>query len=606
MLAGMNTESVDSFGNYVTHSNLAYLTNLWSANGAINSDGYPTTLGKNFDGGAGQSFQIISSNFSSPAADPIQGTFVIPAGKYILTWTGDTVYALLGGAWTSATLLDVPKPSNVSGNWAVYDITSSDQAAGPIFDFSITSTTIDEADETGNSYLIDLSNLQIYPPDPSDPTGNTIWGLNTETNIWTTPPKFHPWYLYKLQGMQSLRFLEPDQHKQQRVLAALTLQARNERQSVQLTEGQLFDPGDDDPGGDRQSLFLLFPGLSVFQVTTSVPHGLFDGGLVNFSNCGTAEFSGGGTVNLTSQNAVQCLIHVVDEYNIICYTQIGNGVGYNMTNVLTPGGGSLVLNNYGSIWPLQDMADLIVAVGCTDIWFNMSIITDTTEGGGAYQIMTELLSLLPSGIKVHVECGNEAWNTIGNVYVWCELQQSILENVQTGGSEIWYANQCKAIHDQCVAAATAAGRLSDLVRIVGTQAGNPIQTETVLAELRTIGAEFEELAVAPYFSIWPAAGYSADQITIFDQMSIDQLLDYQELTATYGGWAENLVGNQIPVLATYGYSGVKMVGYEGGASACRCRLMATRTTRSDSSRSSTTLGNTRSCSRWLRAFRTAA
>ena len=127
MKAGMNLEAVGSFYNFLTHSNLSYLMSpYW--NGPMDSDGYPTRLYANRDGNgnpslpAYQSLTVIAPNTNVSIGDPAEGTYVINSGKFVLTWDGDPTCYLQGGSWCSATELDVPKPSNVTNNWKVYQI----------------------------------------------------------------------------------------------------------------------------------------------------------------------------------------------------------------------------------------------------------------------------------------------------------------------------------------------------------------------------------------------------------------------------------------------------------------------------------------------------
>jgi hypothetical protein len=567
MMAGMNTEAHVCFYNYHSHSNLAYASSLWSLVGDTDDDAYPITLFTSRDGGGNvilpvrTTVQLIDPGESITAGDPGTGTYAINSGKFCMIWDGDPGLGLQAGAWSTAELLDVPKPDNVTGNWAVYNVTHSEQSAGVTIFLFAESSTPNPDDETGNTVLFHVSNVRIFPPDPTDPSGNTIWGLNTETNIFTEPPKFHPWYLYKLQNMQSLRFLAQTNTN---LNPASQLSHFKAVTHANRFFGVKCGPGPavtriQAPTGDPY-FYLGGTSVAVMQFTTATPHALWDGAYIATTGCGTAEFEGA-SLNL---DGIGGLVHVIDDTNFICALLLNPVIGHTMLNVLTPTTGRLNYTCYGSTWPIQDMVDLVVAVGCTDMWFNMPLTMDTTDGGGAYQVAALLASLTPRGMKIHIEVGNEIWNFNFQTYAWCAIQQSVLLQTQIGGQEIYSANQIKAIHDQCVAAFSDAGRRSDLIRIVGGQAGNIGPTGPTLAQLRTLGAEFEEFCVAPYFSNWPASFYNQDQCRIFDQMTTDQLLDYMEIIATYGGYPEDAIGNQIPVLASYGYGDVKMVGYEGG------------------------------------------
>ena len=562
MKIGYNVEPLGYGNNAVTHSNLSYM--LPTMGSVQDSDGYPTRF-VNLSYSPGQvEYPVLLKNAGLPYGDPSPGSYVINSGRFAMTWAGDGTIDLVAYAGTTITPVSVAKPSNVAGNWVVYDIQCDPlQTASPCFAIRLSSGVRDLVlDPSGNTFFISLSGLQIYPPDPADPTGDTIWGLDAATNTWTQPPKFHPWFLDKLQGVNCLRFLDPlntnynpcsllshykpETHANRATPASATASV-GVAQIRQATAQEAYYPP---------------TGWVCLHVATTAPHGLFDGCRVQFSGCGTAQFAQGGTGLLLDGPSVYGLVHPIDATNLtldLPYYYITSA----MTNVLA--GGSLVATEFGTNWPLQDVVDLVKAVPTvTDLHFNAAITLDTTPGGqGVDAVAAFLAANLPAGLKVHVEPGNECWNPDFSTHIWCTLKNSAITGKFDGSYEVFFAGQGQAIHNRFFAMFQAAGRGGDVVRLYGTWAGRPDITAQILAQTKANGAAVDEVCVALYFGGQPFAGYDSDQLPIFNRMTTGQLLDYAELNTEYGGWPENLISNQYPVLQQYGYGGTKVIGYEG-------------------------------------------
>jgi hypothetical protein len=552
---GYNVEQAIYGSTFPTHSNLAYMMPAgWS--GVRDANGYPTKLIASRDGNndvvlpVSNNNLIITPNSSLSFGDPRIGTAVINPGLFVMTWDGDESVEMYSGYQGTAVTEVSNSLTGTTGNRRVYNVQIDPTlAAGPSLSLRIQTTTPDPSDSTGNLYLIHLSNLTIYPPDPSDPTGQTIW---------ENPPLFHPWFLYKLQGMRSLRYLDPLNINNNPCsgLSDYKPATHSDRCSPTFA-GQTV--GIATIGPATNPYFVLERSLVEVLITTTVPHGLFDGCIVNFSGCGTVQTPGGELpLDLTF-----AAVHVVNETTLSCVC--GGGYGSEMTNTLS--GGTLVVPNHGTAWPIEDVVALVAASGATDLWFNTPITIDTSPGGGAYQVAAKLATTLPAGIKVHVEPGNECWNFGFFTYFWCKLQNARITGVSDGKYDHFYVNQAKAIHDQFLAAFTAAGRASDLVRVVGLFTAGPNTTTEIAGYFQQLGGSFEEACVAVYTSGWPAVGYDTDQLPIFNAMTTDQLLDYAELNAVYGGEPDDYVAAHARALTAAGFPAVKMTAYEGAAPA---------------------------------------
>ena len=239
---------------------------------SLDSNGYPVKI----QGPRDASGRVVTSAII--ATPPVargghrQGVTSLPSGLYVMLWDGDASHQLNdydnGAIITEVTSDQVL--TGTTGNRRVYNIQAGPKVVNVGFSLEIHGHALDPSDSTGATDTVSLSNLRIYPPDPSDPTGMTPWGITT------TPPKFHPYYLYKLQGARCLRFLDP--------------LATNNNTWANLSH---FKPSTylgrsgthldvvasivtiQEPTGDR-----YFAACDqVIQITTATPHGLFDGAL---------------------------------------------------------------------------------------------------------------------------------------------------------------------------------------------------------------------------------------------------------------------------------------------------------------------------------------
>jgi hypothetical protein len=555
MKVGYNVEPVAYFFNSVSHTNLATMFATWLGV-ARDSDGYPTKLAKDPFGPSGQANAIVTGGANN---------FILNTGRYTFSWDGTTTNLFLTPLGQGTTITPVPGLATITsgvGNRIIYDIQIDPiLTLTPAFRLSIDSNVIDPSDPSGNTFLCDIRNLKIYPPDPADPTGQTAWA---------NPPKFHPWYLDKLRGMQSLRFLDPTNVNNNGVHAfsdykpATHLDRSGPSRTVSIPVASVSPaPVNLIPPGYGTNY-----GLAV-QVTTSVPHGLYDNCSVNLAGVGDINLAGGGTLSAAESGTnldqrtqqITTLTQVIDATNIILYCQTDRP--HAMTGVVTPT--SATLNAvYGSCWPLQDMVDLTRAVGCSDFWMNISIASDTTVGGCVDQTAAFLAANLPAGVKVHVEFGNECWNlffptcfgaTIKNGFLTGDYKRYVYTT--------YYVSQAKAVHDRFLAVFAAAGRPDDVICVYGGQQGQPGNAADIATKVTAIGGRMDEYAVAFYFNNANTPHYwEASQQSIYDRMTSDQCLDFMEFNSVHGQMDLNQQAI-MPALAGAGHASTRLVGYEG-------------------------------------------
>jgi hypothetical protein len=375
------------------------------------------------------------------------------------------------------------------------------------------------------------------------------------------PPKFHPSFLYKLEGSQCVRFLDPigTNNNPASLLSQFKPTTHANRCASTIYNKTVAVASISAPA----TYYWPASGTtSEVLVTTSVPHGQFDGCRILFSGCGTMQYSGGSFVLDFAAASAYADVHVIDETHLSC--RLYSGFNQPMTNTTT--GGSIVNVSYGTVWPLQDMVDLTAAVGATYLHFNAPLTMDTSAGGGAYQVAAFLASAMPAGMKLLLEPGNENWNGATVVANWASLENQLLGNPNGTTYETFNAQRNVAMHEQFLAAFTAAGRGGDVIRVWGGMAAFPYVTNLVLQEASRVSAPIDMLCVGPYFNCWPVVGYSTDQQSIFDGMTADQNMDYTELNAVYGGYASTYIAPHRTLLSTWGYSDADMMAYEWAAS----------------------------------------
>jgi len=565
MEVGTNLTQLSYGTTTYSHSNLFYGNNVfWKIR---NSDDYPSRLVAHVFNGVPDTFAsenvlIIGPPSYAGNGDPWQGTRVVANGLFVLTWDGDPTITLTPhDAFTIITDVtsSYPTPSGCRANWRVYNLQAPPHvAACPTFYLTANSNTPDPADTTGTLYLINLSNVEIYPPDPADPTGMTVWGLDNTTHVWTRPPLFPPHETDHLQGYRSIRMMDVLNSNANPFtsLAGFKPVTNSNRavptrqnytlpvQSIQASTYNYFRP---QPTGESE-----------IAITFAQPHGLWDALGISFNQCGTAQFGNGFTSVMDfATHGSYGLIHVIDATTIVCLYADGNGTP--MTNVLT--GGEIVASNYGAFWPLEEIVERVNTLpDATSLHFCMPLAADTTPGGGVYQIGAKIGTLLNPGLQVHLEPGNEAWNPGQGVNAWAKAQNRRLGN--SGGYNQYYIQVAKAIHDQFVAGMASVGRGGDVVRMIGCQAENQGDLSSSLQLARQIGMQIDEVVVANYYDAYPITGYTTEQLLITNGMTVDQLLDWLELTVAQGSYTQAAITANLAVMQEYGYGNAKISCYE--------------------------------------------
>ena len=494
----------------IDFSNLVTRAEVLPDDQAVNtSDGYPAKL---LGGRTAATFILVEPDQLTLGNG--RGFKNCPSGRFALHWSGASDHALyeVGGG----TISEVVGLRNITaaGGTRVYDITASPGAYSPSIWLHIDSTGPDPADPSGQTHLVDSSDVRVYPPDPSDPTGATQW--------MEPVPKFHPGFLYMLEGVQGFRWMNNNlingnPYRDFSTIIPDTFMSKSSYGRTAVVPIARVEAGG--PGRDA-------PQTCVVKVTFAAPHPFFDGCPVTFQDGNQqATFTASGPMGFGSF------------YNAICegttstytYVHIFNAVG-QMTNVVT--GGKLVAQ-IGQAWSMRDVIDLHKAVpSMKHCWFN----TPATASIACVTAIGHALAAgLPAGCVWHHEFGNEVWNYQFPDWNWERIRTfQITGNDQGGNNLIGYCTDCDAAHVAGLAAFTAAGRAADYVATWGCdvdagRAGDQARyasghyAPSLYAPGQVLPMRYDEVCCAPYLNNAPVPDNRQN-----DNGTVEQFLDLLE------------------------------------------------------------------------------
>ncbi len=543
---GFNVENEAPYAGLLAFSNLA---NRLPSNVGVTQDvdGYPTRIP-----GAQYTYYFLIERAGVGGGNTRRAFHNLPSGLFVMTWDGASDLQFSPPADIGTVITEVVSRRLITGgvgNRRVYNVQADPTSYSPSVALIFYGTAKDASDPTGANYICDVRNLKVYPPDPADSTGMTEWA---------NPPKFHPAYLAKLKGIECIRTLDPlntnnncyQDYDQIKPTSHLS------RSGPLGTAGGVVT-WIGNPTGDR----FFVADNTVIQVTTATPHGMYDGMLANFNGCGTATFSDGSSRVLDAASGMyNAPIKVVDANNILFLVNNNAQAPITMTNTLS---GGTIVGQYGTVWPLQDIVDLVAQSGAEGLWFNFPVTVDSSVGGCVDQVAAFLAANLPTGVQVHVEYGNECWNYGFATYSWCRALTSRIQGHDDGSYEAAYVPNAKAVHDRFAAVFAAHGRPADVIYTFCTWGEYAAGSTALIAPLaKSIGARIDELGVGIYFDNWDLKnGFELGQVDIYNRMTADQCLDFLEVNAEYGHF-EDYVTDHLPYLATNGYASTRMVAYE--------------------------------------------
>jgi hypothetical protein len=523
---------------------------------AVDSNGYPTLL-----------------NAQSPHWNPLvlfshdeyglgKGLASAPYGLWTVQWTGNGGSDLLSLINYGVSVTEVTEYQNLTGSikQRVFNVQpTTGSGFAPNICLQLTSGSV--ADGSGH-YPFVANNFHIFPPNPTDPTGMTAWGLLGTA----TPPKFHPNFVSQLEGARCIRFLDWIGANTS-VIGEFTdflqpgMLFANQTRSVTLTPTTVTN---------YTGTALFDPTINlILEIPTPTPHGVF--------NLATVGYVVPSTINLSNSTTIAAGTTLVGFASPVSATVLqlrvaGYPGGVTMTNTVT--GGSLGFGTTSPV-PVADMIDLCNQVGA-DCWLQCpTSMTNSGMAGLAEYAATHL----DSGLKLYGEFGNECWNYFLGSFVPCELLGYQLGLHGEGNNfQVGQVIRSQAYHQSLITAFTAVGRASDVVRVLGTQGGNPGITAQVLPFCSTYGVTFDVLAPAVYFAPNHVVGTEPNFQAAYDLMTpygtpqaggnVDQTggqaTDWYELMMTYGEVSSLDVTSHRTILDNAGLSNVKIACYEGG------------------------------------------
>ncbi len=471
-----------------------------------NADGYPLTINGPFFRGAAI-FEVTSDpgGLGKGLAGP-------PPGLYTVIWDTDgsnTATDLTGASYQGGSCNEATTYRNITGttnNVRVFNVQPSSVAVGMDFQLTIAAS----GPVSGGSYPVSLRNLRIYPPNPSDSTGMTPWGVATGGTLTTPPLTYHPNFFAQIGPVQCLRWLDPLNTN-----ANCVQNYSQYRQATHLSRGgpsavtvsNIVSVGPVPAGVDP---YFCLKSNIVAYVTTDAPHGAFDGlASLQFSAGGTLTASDGSTLTLNgfSPNA----IHVLDATHFLFQYKppLFNNPPYGRTLMTGCGAGGQVLAYTGTAMPPSEIVAICNGAPgqggdglARDLWWNISLAsTDACDRSVAAYVAANLKG------KVYLEFGNETWNFAFAAYYFCSVLSS-RQQLAAGGTA-WSLTNTGGVtdsdystsyvagavnkHNIWRAAFVAAGRpATGVIRVIGTCGGNTGNTTSLCGDMTAHGGTIRD------------------------------------------------------------------------------------------------------------------
>ena len=560
MKIGVNVDPPGCYGTDSYFANLAVQA-VGRLGQAQTAAGNPTQLLFDPQFGIGASGVQLSAP-PTDAGGLGRGVPKTPNGVWVVQWQGSSWnYCLLqAGVNTTSVVEDVSRRVVGPVNRRYFQVGDYFQNAPTVSLAMFSSQLI-----SGQTYACDITNVAVYPADV-DPNQTSRW---------------RPGFLQKLKGLHCVRFMD--------------LFGTN---NLNLSSFSHFpDPANFPLGYGFRTIAIPIVSIgppvpdgfaenvagTVVQVKTASPHGLATGFRVGLrsGDGGSLGLVLGNTIdphtNATTSTARdpieptdqyngvprQNLCHVIDATTLQIGLNVGSGPLARMVNTLTPANGYVYADVApGAMMAPADAADLCAEAG-VEPWVNVPWLADDDC---VTRLAQAFANRLPRGTLVHVEYGNEAWNSSFSGFFYSVWQNNL--NGNAGINYVpYYAARMGQVHTIFQNVWKQAGRNpSEIRRVCGSQSDNAGGTAGPIVQFALAnGLSFDEVAPASYYSNGPASG-SAD-----DLLTREQLLDlfainvgYSELPAAMAANAQIFTAAlaQNPTATWLG--AVELVNYEGG------------------------------------------
>ena len=539
MALGYNVMPDTYFSNTLMFSNMAGRMGSQDDYGhvvALDPDGYPTLITN------AATSNIVTQPDPNPNGNG-KGTLNAPNGLYTFIFddVNETTPVLGGNNTSFAEIAAYRNASGPTNRVFVFNVQANQ--AVQFAPWIYWSWVASSGPDANGHYACTMKNLRIYPPDPSDPTGMTPWGLDPAN----PPPKFHPEFVRMVRGAKSLRFMK----------------------CLGGADNSLADFADIKPithidRSSQQVAAHAFPILSstaytgsavhddptfvLVEVTTATPHGLWNGAKLINVNIGTVTLSDGRTFDSAGGYGVAT---VLDATHFVWHAFQETTPGLSMVGTNT--GGSFDYGK-GTQLPIEDCVDLCNEVGA-DCWLNLPAPATPACARAVGQLVG---GRLDPGLEVRIELGNECWDYYNFSFAWLRAVAYASYGETDRSYTSAYAALQGAVHDAFQAGLTAAGWTGTLVRTFSTVGAAPGATSAILAYARANGIPVDEVAIAPYFN---SLGFGS--FTPYLGWSAGLCLDVLELDEADPGFSFTQ-GTLDAISAAYPTGTPKLVAYESG------------------------------------------
>ena len=545
MSLGYNVMPDTYFSNTLMFSNMAGRMGTQNDYGhvvALDSDGYPTLITNS----------ATSNIVTQPDPNPNgggKGTLNAPNGLYAFIFddVNETTPVIFGNNTSFAEVTQYRNLSGPTNRVVVYNIQANQAVQfAPWINWSWVSSS---GPDGNGHYACTMKNLRIYPPDPSDPTGMTPWGVTGGGTLTTPPPKFHPDFVRMVQKSKSLRFMKCLSGADNGLadFADFKQVTHLDRSSTQIAAHDFPILSSTAYTG---STVLDDPIYVLVEVTTATPHGLWTGAKLIGVDIGTVTLSDGQVFDSSNGYGVAT---VLDATHFVWHAFQETTPGLSMVG--TNAGGKFSYGK-GTALPIEDCVDLCNLVGA-DCWLNQPA-SATVACAQAYGQFVG--GLLDPALKVRLEHGNECWDFYNFSYAWLRVVNYATYGAQSKDYTTAYADIQGASHNAFRAGLTAAGWTGTLVRTFSTQGGRTDLTTSILTYAKG-KYQVDEVAIAPYYNslqtgnVIPYLGWSKG--LCLDILELDALNTNASFTAGTIGAIEGVGLPTMPAI----------VGYETGPEA---------------------------------------
>jgi hypothetical protein len=406
---------------------------------------------------------------------------------------------------------------------------------------------------------------------------NVAWYEDTLPSTWSKYTHPIPFERLSGHGFATVRFLDSYQSNNSNIVefadfpdpANVSVAISNTARSI---AAQSIAPVDTSAADSDNALkwFGNSKYNGVVKVTTAQPHGFQLGQFISVTCSPDSYPASMAGYNLHFSGYRLAVPLTATTFLMVCQTD-DNGGQYPGTAPLTLAAPQTPTMNLGLYTlggvPFGDCVRLCKETGVGG-WFN---VPQSASDACVRAMAQALLAGTPAGMKHRIEYSNEPWNYVfvQNHYFqtmkvhndWMRAQG---QTTADPANELqWYTLRAGQVHQIFKDVFTAAGRGDDIVRVMGSQGGNPGVTAEIAAYAHRAKIAFDELAIGTYQGL---GSWAVDATPAFDRLDVDGVIDVLACVALRGGWPGIFVWHRENLDRDTGgdFAAVKIVSYEGG------------------------------------------